>query len=148
MIAPITSTPRVIVGQLRRERHLRVAFTNTPASPPAPTTRRPAQIAHTLALAHHLQRAIDSGAFGDRADVARRLRLSRARVTQLLDLLLLAPDIQDALLHMEAIDGAEPMTERILRPLAALVSWTEQRTRWEPLAGGRPRRRNTDRGEA
>lgn len=143
MIAP---TPRVIVGQLRRERHLRVAFTNSPATPPPPTTRRPAQIARTTALAHHIQRAIDDRTFTDRADVARRLRLSRARVTQLLDLLLLAPDIQDALLHMEAVDGVEPMTERLLRPLAAIVSWAEQRTRWEPLAGGRPRRRKKRHG--
>ena len=46
-----------------------------------------------LALAHKIQQAIDGGVVRDRAEVARRLGLTRARVTQLLDLALLAPDI-------------------------------------------------------
>jgi hypothetical protein len=33
-------------------------------------------------------------------------------VTQLLDLTLLAPDIQEAVLALEAVDGVEPMSER------------------------------------
>jgi hypothetical protein len=48
------------------------------------------------------------------ADVARRLGFTRARLTHLLDLLLLAPDVQVAVLSLEAIDGAEPMSERAL----------------------------------
>jgi hypothetical protein len=46
-----------------------------------------------LALAHHLQGAIDRGLVADRAAIARKLGLTRARVTQLLDILLLAPDL-------------------------------------------------------
>lgn len=92
--------------------------------------RRPAGVARALALAHHVQRAIDSGAFANRAVVALRLGLTRARVTQLLDLLLLAPDIQDGLAHMLAVDGFEPLTERALRPLVSTVVWTEQRAMW------------------
>lgn len=66
----------------------------------------------------------------DRAAVARKLGLTRARVTQLLDLLLLAPDLQAAVLAMEAVDGAEPMSERALRAVAHAGAWTEQRTAW------------------
>jgi len=55
--------------------------------------RRPARVAIMLALAHKIQQAIDGGVVRDRAEVARRLGLTRARVTQLLDLALLAPDI-------------------------------------------------------
>lgn len=63
----------------------------------------------------------------DRAAVARKLGLTRARVTQLLDLLLLAPDLQQAVLVLEAVDGAEPMSERTLRAVAHAGSWMEQR---------------------
>lgn len=56
-------------------------------------TCRPAHVARMLALAHHLQDAIDRRLVPDRATVARKLGFTRARVTQLLDLLLLAPDL-------------------------------------------------------
>lgn len=129
----MTALPaRVLVAPLVRERGLAVAFTDAiPA--PHPVVRRPAKVARILALAHHIQRAIDSGAVADRAAVARKLGLTRARVTQLLDLLLLAPEIQDSVLHAEAVDGAEPFTERTLRPIALAVSWTEQRETWKGI---------------
>lgn len=66
----------------------------------------------------------------DRAAVARKLGLTRARVTQLLDLLLLAPDLQQPVLGLEAVDGAEPMSERALRAVAHAGSWGEQREAW------------------
>lgn len=75
----------------------------------------------------HLQSAIDRGIVADRAAVARKLGLTRARVTQLLDLLLLAPDLQRAVLVLEAVDGTEPMSERALRAVAHAGSWMEQR---------------------
>jgi ParB-like chromosome segregation protein Spo0J len=63
-----------------------------------------------LALAHKIQQAIDRGAVHNRAEVARRLGLTRARVTQLLDLTLLASDIQERILFAEAVDGLEPLS--------------------------------------
>ena len=60
-----------------------------------------AESSRLLALAHQLQSAIDRGLVQDPATVAKRLGLTRARVTQLLDLLLLAPDLQDQVLHLE-----------------------------------------------
>jgi hypothetical protein len=79
-----------------------------------------------LALAHHIQNAIDRGVVADRAAVARKLGFTRARITQLLDLLLLAPDIQAHVLELEAVDGVEPMSERALRAVAHAGSWVEQ----------------------
>ena len=67
-----------------------------------------------LALAHKIQQAIDRGAVQDRAEVSRRLGLMRARITQLLDLTLLAPNIQEWILLAEAVDGLEPISERRL----------------------------------
>jgi len=95
-----------------------------PAPPPEPEpVRRPARVAQMLALAHHLQAAIDQGHCRDRADLARTLDLTRARITQLLDLILLAPDIQEELLFLEAVDGAEPLSPRALRPIARRATW-------------------------
>ena len=68
-----------------------------------------------LALAHKIQHSIDRGVVQDRAEVARRLGLTRARVTQLPDLTLLAPQFQEQMLLAESIDGVEPMSERDLR---------------------------------
>jgi hypothetical protein len=87
-----------------------------------------------LALAHRLQAAVDRGDYRDRAELARQLGFTRARVTQLLDLCLLAPDIQEAVLGLEAVDGAEPMSERSLRVVVRAGSWVEQRAAWEGMA--------------
>lgn len=113
----------------RVRRGRRVVLSVTPPPKPEPV-HRPAKVAQMLALAHHLQRAIDRGDVADRAAVARRLGLTRARVTQLLDLLLLAPDLQMAVLRLDAVDGAEPMAERMLRALAHAGTWAEQRVAW------------------
>lgn len=83
-----------------------------------------------LSLAHHLQGAIDRGLVADRAAVVRKLDLTRARVTQLLDLLRLVPDIQVTVLELEAVDGVEPMPERTLRAVARAGAWAEQRAAW------------------
>jgi hypothetical protein len=72
--------------------------------------------------------------------VAKRLGLTRARVTQLLDILLLAPDLQEQVLHLEAVDGVEPVSERVLRALARSGTWAEQRVAWRAIRVRRARR--------
>ena len=66
-------------------------------------------------LAHHMQGMIDRSEIRDRAELARRLGVTWARVTQILDMTMLAPGIQEEVLFMEAVDGKEPMGERGLR---------------------------------
>ncbi len=107
------------------------------ATPPrrAPV-RRPARVAQMLALAHRIEARIASGELTDRAHAARVFGLTRARVTQLCDLTLLAPEIQEHLLFLEAVDGgAEPLSERALRPLARERLWCAQRRLWRQLQG-------------
>jgi hypothetical protein len=95
------------------------------------TVRRPAKAAQLLALAHHLRAAIESGRLLDGASVARSLGFTRARISQILDLTLLAPDIQEAVLGLEAVDGAEPpVNERMLRSVVHAAIWREQRERF------------------
>ncbi|KYG06929.1 hypothetical protein BE21_32050 [Sorangium cellulosum] len=65
--------------------------------------------------------------------MARKLGLTRARVTQLLDVLVLAPDLQDAVLALGAVDGAKPTAEQTLRAVAHAGTWAEQRALWEQV---------------
>jgi hypothetical protein len=116
----------MVAGKLHRVRkgHAK-GFAETQPVALAPV-RRPARVALMLALAH-IQQAIDRGAVQDRAEVAWRLGLTRARVTQLLDPTLLAPEIQEQILFAESVDGIEPMSERAVRRVTSARSWTEQR---------------------
>jgi len=100
----------------------------------APTRRYPARVARQLALAHALRRRLERGEFADFADMARQLGFTRARVTQLMDLLLLAPEVQEEILFLELPPGAQPVSERGLREaVLGTVDWQEQRRRWEGL---------------
>lgn len=99
-----------------------------------PTRRYPARIARQLALAHALRRRLERGEFADFADMARQLGFTRARVTQLMDLLLLAPEVQEEILFLELPPGAQPVSERGLREaVLGTIDWQEQRRRWEEL---------------
>ena len=77
-------------------------------TPPREPIRYPARVAINLALAHKLQQAIDEGRVEDRAEVARILGVTRARITQLMRLLLLPVAEQERVLFLEALDGREP----------------------------------------
>jgi hypothetical protein len=110
-----SSSTTVVTGKLHRVRKKHSKrFVDSPQVAPAPV-RRPARVAIMLALAHKIQQAIDRGVVTDRAEVARKLGLTRARVTQLLDLTLLPPARQEHVLGLEAVDGVEPVCERALR---------------------------------
>lgn len=111
------------------------AFSQRRALSPNPraAVRRPARVAQKLALAHRIERQIAAGDFTDRADASRQLGLTRAGVTQLCDLLLLAPDIQEELLYLESVGGVEPIGARALRPVVQELRWERQREMWAGL---------------
>jgi hypothetical protein len=92
--------------------------------------RYPARIARQLALAHALQRRVDAGEFADYAAMARAFGFTRARISQIMDLLLLAPDIQAEILQLEVEPGAQPLSERALRKVLRSPVWEEQRREW------------------
>ena len=65
------------------------------------------------------------------ADAARRLGLTRARMTQMMNLLLLAPAIQEAILALPpVVTGRDPITERQLRRIVAEPDWNKQIKMW------------------
>ncbi len=68
----------------------------------------------------------------DQADLARLAHISRARVTQIMDLLLLAPEIQEAILFLPPVArGKDLITERLLREVKVNSSWITQIDTWK-----------------
>jgi hypothetical protein len=95
--------------------------------------RGPRRVARLLAFAHHTERRIADGEIADRAAAARELGVTRARLTQILDLALLAPDIQEEILAGEVEPGYDPINERALRWVVRARDWPTQRDRWRDL---------------
>ena len=105
----------------------------TPPAPPVEPGRIP-RVSRLMALAIHFDGLIKRGVVRDYADIARLGFVTRARVTQIMNLLLLAPDIQEERQFLPRIvRGRDPITERHLRTLTAIVSWPEQRNLWRQL---------------
>ena len=107
-------------------------------SRPAPTpvavplVGRVPRICKLLAFAHHLDAQIRSGVYDDMADAARRLGLSRGRLTQILGLTLLCPAVQSGILSLPPVNrGRDPVTERTLRPIVAEPVWGRQTGMWQ-----------------
>lgn len=103
------------------------------APAPVPSARIP-RISRLVALAHKFQRMLDAGQVASMAELASLGHVTRARITQIMDLLLLAPDIQEALLFLPGAEsGRDPITLRELRYVCQAPVWAEQRARWAEL---------------
>jgi hypothetical protein len=91
-------------------------------------------VARLLALAHEIERRIGAGEINDLAHAARLLGLTRARVTQIVSLTLLAPAIQEEILTMPpAAVRRDQITERTLRPIVAEPDWERQTAHWRSI---------------
>ena len=89
------------------------------------------RIAKLVALASRMQSMIDSGQVESFQQLAKLGRISQPRMTQIMSLLNLAPDIQEELLYLpEIIQGKAQIHERLLRPLTREIDWRVQRRRW------------------
>jgi hypothetical protein len=87
-----------------------------------------------MALAIRFEQLLRDGVVTDQAELARLGHVTRARLTQIMNLLNLASDIQEKLLFLPPIDrGRDPVIERDLRPIAAIVDWRKQRGTWVRL---------------
>ena len=90
-----------------------------------------------MALAIRFDGLVRSGKVRDYAELARVGRVTRARLTQIMNLLNLAPDIQEEILFLpRTMAGRDTITEHDLRAVAAEVEWERQRLRMEsPIRG-------------
>jgi len=81
---------------------------------------------------------VRDGRVNDYAELARLGHVSRARLSQILSLTLLAPDIQEALLYLPAGAGSRAsLTERRLRPITGEPDWNRQRQLWQQVVSSR-----------
>ena len=119
----------------QRGQRLRLLEGAPPEPPPDPEPEGTIpRVSRLLALAHHIQELLDTGQVKDLAEVARRGHVTRARVTQIMNLLLLAPDIQEKLLFLPSTTkGKDPIALRRLRQVMSEPSFARQRQLWRQL---------------
>ena len=106
------------------------------AAPPDPQIEpgRVPRITRLMALAIRFNKLLADGVARDYADLARLGGVTRARVTQIMNLTLLAPDIQEALLFLpRTIRGRDAVAEPRLRPIIRQPDWSKQRRLWQRL---------------
>ena len=92
------------------------------------------RVAKLLALAVRFEKLVKRGDIQDYADLARLGYVTRARITQIMNLLNLAPDIQEDILFLpNTMKGRDPILEKDLRPVAAVPHWSRQRKMWAQM---------------
>ena len=94
--------------------------------------RRPRipRITRLMALAIKFQGMVDRGEVRGYADLARLGYVTRARITQIMNLLNLAPDIQEEILDLAASAENSALAERQIRSITKIVPWVPQRKAW------------------
>jgi hypothetical protein len=97
---------------------------------PRPTSKVP-RISRLMALAIRFDEMLRTGEASDMIELARRGHVTQPRMSQIMALNQLAPDIQEALLNLPSTKGKPEIHEKRLRPIAAMLSWEEQRVAWQ-----------------
>ena len=101
-----------------------------PSIPPGRTPR----ISKLMALAIRFDGLLHDGVVANQSELARLARITQPRMTQLMNLLHLAPDIQEEILFLPPVaEGRDPVTERDVRNVVRELSWKKQNRRWQAL---------------
>ena len=92
------------------------------------------RVSRLMALALRLDELVRTGQVGSYRELALLGQVTRARVSQIVNLLYLAPDIQEALLFLPpTVRGRDPVILADLMPIAATLDWRKQRRLWRQL---------------
>jgi hypothetical protein len=117
----------------QRERRGRKHLAEGPA-PPLPEPGRVPRVARLMALALRFEALLRDGAVKDYKELARLGHVTSARVSQIMNLLYLAPDLQEAILFLpRTVRGRDRLVLRDLLPVAALADWIKQRRLWKEV---------------
>lgn len=102
-------------------------------APSKPTGRVP-RITRLLALAHRCHRLIQDGTIINQSELAHYGQISTTRMTQIMWMDNLAPDIQEEILFLpNTVKGRDPIKEAEIRPIAKTLDWKHQRIMWQKL---------------
>ena len=105
-----------------------------PAPKPSESAGRTPRVSKLMALAIRFDQLLCDGKVADQSELARLAHVTQPRMTQIMNLLHLAPDIQEEILHLPPVaEGRDLVTERDLRPIARLRDWAKQRAMWRVL---------------
>jgi hypothetical protein len=119
----------------RQGRGGRTVRRTSPSPAPAPTpveAGRIPRVARLMALAIHFDDLLRQGLARDQADLARLGQVTQARMSQIMSLLNLAPDIQEAILFLPAVKAGRPdLILADLLPIAREWEWGRQRKLWK-----------------
>ena len=106
---------------------------SAPTRPLVPLGRVP-RITRLLALAIRFDRLIRAGEIANYGELAELGHVSRARVSQIMNLLQLSPDIQEQILFLPPIQGGrDRIYLRQLQSIASVFDWRKQQSIWERL---------------
>ena len=93
------------------------------------------RVSRLMALALRLDELVRTGQVAHYSALASLGHVTRARVCQIMSLLYLAPDIQEALLFLQpTVRGRDALIRADLQPIAAAIDWRKQRRLWRRLA--------------
>ncbi len=111
----------------------------------AANTGKLPRVTRLMALAIKFDGLIRDGVVRDYAELARLGYVTRARMTQVMNLLNLAPDIREGLLFLQPTTaGRDPISERALRRITAIVRWDRQRRLWREMGSTGARHKSGD----
>ncbi len=120
-------------ARFQRGRRRRKTETEAEALPQECPGRVP-RVARLMALAIRFEQMIRDGEVSGYAELARRGHVSRARVTQIMNLLALAPDIQEQVLMLQPSQkGRDLVSEHDLRAIARTTCWKVQRIQFNRI---------------
>jgi hypothetical protein len=119
----------------RRGRRGRLRVTSEVLPDPTPVSLgRVPRLARLMALAFRFEGLVSSGQVRDYAELARLGHVSRARISQIMNLRLLCPRIQEEILFLPPTEhGRDPIRLELLQPIALEPDWRKQRRRWAAL---------------
>ena len=111
-----------------------VAARRTPPAVKVNPVERVARITRLLALALKYEDLIQSGIVSNYAALAALGQVSKARITQMISLLNLAPDIQEEILFIQAEDAEQSqISESAVRKITSTLLWNQQREQWRKM---------------
>ena len=89
------------------------------------------RISKLMALAIRYDQMLNDGVVESQSELAELLHVSQPRMTQIMNLLHLAPEIQECILFLEDSTERSSCNERNIRSLASKLAWREQARMWK-----------------